>query len=125
LGDEYAQNNLGLMYRQGNGVLEDNKEAAKWFQKAVAQGSPEGMTNLAMLYATGEGMPQNCGEAAKLYSAALDKKFAPAACRLAELYVKGCGVPQDLDKARKLCKEGYQAGAQLCKDVWENYGLSN
>jgi tetratricopeptide (TPR) repeat protein len=34
-----AQNNLGFMYRNGKGVLQDDKEAVKWYRLAAEQGS--------------------------------------------------------------------------------------
>ena len=34
----HAQNNLGLMYHQGEGVQQDSKEALKWWRKAAKQG---------------------------------------------------------------------------------------
>lgn len=84
------------------------------------------MINLGVLYATGEGgFPTKYDEAAKLYSAGLDKNFPEAACYLAELYAKGLGVPQDREKARQLCEAGYNAGAQLCKQIWDSQGLAN
>ncbi len=41
-GDAIAQSNLGFMYRQGQGVAQDFKEAVKWFQKAADQGDANG-----------------------------------------------------------------------------------
>ncbi len=37
-GDAYAQSNLGNAYRKGQGVLQDYKQAAKWYSKAAHQG---------------------------------------------------------------------------------------
>ncbi len=34
-GDAGAQYNLGLMYREGQGVSQDDAEAAKWYRKAA------------------------------------------------------------------------------------------
>ena len=33
-----AQNNLGIMYYNGEGVRQDNTEAAKWYRKAAERG---------------------------------------------------------------------------------------
>lgn len=38
-GDADAQYNLGKMYLEGNGVPQDDSEAAKWFRKAAEQGN--------------------------------------------------------------------------------------
>ena len=37
-GEAKAQNNLGYMYDQGEGVPEDDSEAVKWYRKAAEQG---------------------------------------------------------------------------------------
>ncbi len=37
-GDARAQTKLGQMYAKGEGVLEDDVEAVKWFRKAALQG---------------------------------------------------------------------------------------
>ena len=37
-GDAEAQNNLGAMYYNGEGVPQDYKEAVKWQRKAAEQG---------------------------------------------------------------------------------------
>jgi TPR repeat protein len=37
-GSSVAQFNLGLMYEEGDGVAQDDDEAAKWFQQAADQG---------------------------------------------------------------------------------------
>ena len=34
-----AQVNLGVMYDNGEGVLQDDKEAVKWYRKAAEQGT--------------------------------------------------------------------------------------
>ena len=41
-----AQFNLGVMYVTGQGVPQDNKEAAKWYRLAAEQGVAEAQFNL-------------------------------------------------------------------------------
>ena len=41
-GDEYAQNSLGVMYENGEGVPQDDKQAVKWYRKAADQGYADG-----------------------------------------------------------------------------------
>jgi len=55
-GDADAQNNLGNMYDQGDGVTRDYKEAAKWFRMAAEQGNALAQYHLGILYANGEGV---------------------------------------------------------------------
>ena len=58
-GDADAQNNLGLMYRNGLGVTQDYKEAVKWARKAAQQGVAQAQFNLGLMYAKGEGVIQD------------------------------------------------------------------
>ena len=58
-GDADAQNNLGYMYRDGNGVPQDYKEAVKWYTKAAEQGVAIAQKNLGLRYYFGEGVPKD------------------------------------------------------------------
>jgi hypothetical protein len=50
-GNSDAQNNLGLMYKDGRGGLaKDDTQAVYWYRKAAAQGSKEAQDNLVMMY---------------------------------------------------------------------------
>jgi len=57
-GDTDAQYNLGQMYRQGQGVQQDNKTAVKWYTLAAEQGIANAQVNLGVMYRRGEGVPQ-------------------------------------------------------------------
>ena len=54
-----AQNNLGLMYYDGQGVPQDYVEAAKWYRLAAEQGNANDQSNLASMYFGGLGVPQD------------------------------------------------------------------
>ena len=58
-GDDAAQFNLGLMYRNGLGVLQDYKTAMKWFTLAAEQGVANAQSNLGVMYNQGEGVIQD------------------------------------------------------------------
>ena len=55
-GDSTAQDNLGVMYRDGIGVSKTPSEAAKWFELSAKQGNPQGQGNLGQLYFEGVGV---------------------------------------------------------------------
>jgi hypothetical protein len=46
--------NLALMYRNGEGVPKDDKEAVKWYRLAAEQGHASAQNNLALMYRNGE-----------------------------------------------------------------------
>ena len=58
-GDADAQSNLGLMYANGEGVLEDAPEAVKWLRLAADQGVAAAQFNLGVMYANGGGLPED------------------------------------------------------------------
>lgn len=52
-----AQEMLGIMYRNGQGVLKDPEEAVVWLTKAADVGRPVAEHHLATMSYSGEGMP--------------------------------------------------------------------
>ncbi len=52
-----AQLSLGEMYRQGNGVRQNYKEAAWWFRLAAEQGNTAAQVKLDDMYSSGNGVP--------------------------------------------------------------------
>ena len=58
-GDADAQYNLGLMYADGEGVPEDDAEAARWYRLAADQGDAFAQHNLGVMYADGRGVLQD------------------------------------------------------------------
>ena len=61
--DAVAQFVLGVRYVDGRGVSRDNREAAKWFHLAAAQGHAHAQLNIGVMFANGRGVPQDDVEA--------------------------------------------------------------
>ena len=55
-GEPSAQYYLGLVYFNGQGVLQDYLETIQWFKLAVEQGKFEAQYNIAFTYANGRGV---------------------------------------------------------------------
>ena len=51
-----AQNNLGVMYSNGAGVLKDAAEAVRWYRLAADQGYAVAQNNLGVMYSNGAGV---------------------------------------------------------------------
>ena len=94
-GDAEAQFNLGVMYRDGEGVPQDEAEAVRWFRLAAEQGLAVGQSNLGLMYAEGRGVPQDDAEAARWNRLAAEQGHASAQFNLGLMYATGRGVPQD------------------------------
>jgi uncharacterized protein len=62
-GNAGAQNNLGAMHLEGQGVARDYKAALSWLRKAAEQSGTGGaglaQVNLGRMYAKGRGVPQD------------------------------------------------------------------
>ncbi|MDB9867302.1 sel1 repeat family protein [Pseudomonadales bacterium] len=93
-GDAKAQNNLGLMYANGNGTPQDYKEAVKWFRAAAEQGLLVSQITLALTYDL-SAIPQDQKEAYKWFKAAAEQGSVEAQFELGLIYAKGVGVLQD------------------------------
>jgi hypothetical protein len=94
-GDPIAQFNLGLMYDLGDGVPQDDAEAARWYRRAAEQGVVEAQNNVGHMHANGEGVLQDDVEALRWYRMAADQGHAKAQHNLGVMYFYGKGVPQD------------------------------
>ena len=58
-GDASAQFKLGLLYKEGLGVPQDDAEAVNWYRKAAEQGHADAQFNLGVKYAGGRGVPED------------------------------------------------------------------
>ena len=58
-GDAESQVNLGLAYRDGTGVPQDEALAVEWFRKSAEQGHPRGQDNLGYMLLQGRGVERN------------------------------------------------------------------
>lgn len=88
-----AQHALGVLYLQGRGVAKDASEAARYFERAAANGSSVGEVEYAILLFNGEGVARSESQAARYFRRAAAKGSAIAQNRLARLLVAGRGVP--------------------------------
>ena len=94
-GDADAQFALGIRYTLGEGVLQDDKEAVKWFKLAAEQGDADAQLLLGGMYRLGEGVLKDFNESAKWYRLAAEQGDAAAQSQLGINYAFGAGVPQN------------------------------
>jgi hypothetical protein len=62
-----AENQLGMLYKDGNGVPRDDQQAATWFRKAADQGYSAAVLNLGWMYANGRGVVKAYEQALSWY----------------------------------------------------------
>ncbi len=98
-GDTKTQYNLGVMYKYGQGVHQNYKQALYWFQKAGEQGHTEAQYNLGMMYKKGQGVHQNYKQALYWFQKAGEKGHTKSQYRLGLMYKTGQGIPQNYKQA--------------------------
>lgn len=98
-GNPKAQYNLGMAYLSGRLGDKNPAEAAKWFERAAAQGVANAQFNLGVLYQRGEGVAQNDKLAFFWFQSAAEQNFAQAQHNLATAYAEGRGIAQSYPKA--------------------------
>lgn len=94
-----AQNNLGILYRVGNGVEKDQQRALQLFEAAAEQGEMNAQTNLAGMYERGEGVAPDMAQAVRWYRAAALAGNPSAQRLLGGIYQDALGVPRDCEAA--------------------------
>lgn len=97
-GDAKAQLQLGLRYVEGDGVIQNDKEAAKWFALAAKQGLLEAEYHYGLMLLKGRGVVQDYNAAFKWIEKPAKRGYAKAQYSLGELYRYGTGTA--INKAR-------------------------
>jgi len=102
-GDPAAQYGLGYMYRHGQGVPQNSKEAGLWYKKAAMQGYVKAQIKLGLMYAKGDGFSQNYVQAHKWFNlaAAQGEKNAARARAKIEKYMTAV----EIQEAKRLAHE--------------------
>ena len=97
---------LGKMHAKGHGVVQDWKEAKKWYESAAEDENSEAASRaafeLAETHARGHGGAQDLSEAVKWYKLGDKLGNASAQCALGIMHSDGKGVKQDDFLAVKL-----------------------
>lgn len=97
-GDAEAQLQLGMRYAEGDGVIQNDKEAAKWFALAAQQGLAEAQYRYGLALLQGRGVVQDYKAAFSWIEKPAQHGYATAQYSLGELYRYGTGTA--VDKAR-------------------------
>ena len=123
-GNADAQNELGYLYFNGEGVPQNDYEAFKWFQKAARQGFSESYFYLGLLYSDGKVVPQDYTEALKWYKLAAENGEVAAETNIGLMYSKGRGVKQNYAEAvkwyRKAAEKGYAIAQNNLGEMYAN-----
>lgn len=102
-GNAQAQFTLGMIYHNGQGVTQNDKEAGAWWNKAAEQGQVEAQEHLGLSYAKGQGVAQDWVQADKWFNiaSASGKETAVNNQKIVEVHMQ----PEKIAEAKALAQE--------------------
>jgi len=103
-GDAEAQCNLGYMYKCGQGVPQDDAEAARWFRRAAEQGNAIAQFSLGIMYATGRGVQEDYVQAYLWFTRAAAQGHSSAG-KFRDTVLAEDMTPAQLTEAQRLARE--------------------
>lgn len=128
-GDRTATRQIAEAYYLGrDGVEQDFKLAAQWYEKLAKQGDVRAQTSLGLIYARGYGVEKNMKLALKWLNLAAAQRDPGAQYSLSTIYFRGEGVAQNLAESARLRKEAasrghVQAQSDLGSMYWDGKGV--
>ncbi|MDA8785705.1 sel1 repeat family protein, partial [Planktomarina temperata] len=99
-------------YSDGQGVLQDYKEAIKWYRLAAEQGHAMAQTNLGIMYEYGDGVIQDNTMAHMWYNIASANGHEKAGGYRDER--AGLMTNADISKAQAMARECMNSGYTKC-----------
>ena len=107
----HQQFKLGSAYLTGDGVQQNDKLAAFWYEKAAEAGDPDAQNDLGYLYQVGIGVPPDSTRSVNWYRLASSAGLPMAKVNLGVAYLWGLGTPKDPSVAERLFREALKKGA--------------
>ncbi len=123
-GDAEAQLQMAMRYATGDGVTQNDAEAAKWFARAARAGLAEGQYRYGLVLLDGRGVVQDYKAAFAWIEKPARRGHPLAQYRLGELYRYGIGTPIDKPRAylwfNLAAAQGVEAAAKARDSlVWQ------
>jgi len=99
IGNTTAQNNLGVMYHNGEGVERDYNKAIYWYLRAAEHGHKVAQNNLGVIYRNTPAIEQDYKKAFFWFSESAKQGYRDAQLNLGVMYRYGEGIKKDYKKA--------------------------
>ena len=120
MGNSHGMNGLGDLYKLGQGVDEDFRQAREWYLKAADLGNADAMINIGVLYENGNFGAQDYRQDREWYQKAINLGNTEAMIKVGYNFANGVGASQDYHQAR----EWYRKAADLGNtDAMTNIGI--
>jgi len=104
---------MGAAYLVGHGVVQDEKLAAYWYEKAANAGDPVAQKQIGYLYEVGVGVPRDPERAVRWFQRSVAGGYFGAKVDLGVAFMWGLGVRKDLEMSALLFKEAAEKGEGL------------
>ncbi len=111
-GNKNAQNMIGQMYYDGDGVKRSYEKARGWFEKAAEQNHAEAQYMLGLIHYYGRGVQKNFTTAAQWFGKAAKQKYNAAQYMLGLIHYEGKGMKKNLTEAEKWFRQAAEEGDQ-------------
>ncbi|MBV8818465.1 MAG: sel1 repeat family protein, partial [Acidobacteriaceae bacterium] len=98
-GNSWAELQIGYQYENGEGLSQNDAEAAKWYARSAQHGNARGQKNLGQMYEEGTGVAQDWVTAAAWYQKSAAQNWQKGQYALGRAYQFGIGVPQSRAQA--------------------------
>lgn len=123
-GDAEAQLQMAMRYAEGDGVIQNDKEAARWLALAAKQGLAEAQYQYGLVLLQGRGVVQDYKAAFNWIEKPAQRGYAKAQYSLGELYRYGTGTVTDKARAylwfNLAAAQGVEAAAKARDSlVWQ------
>ncbi|MBF0288066.1 MAG: caspase family protein [SAR324 cluster bacterium] len=111
------QYKLGVIYREGLGIDQNNQQAIYWYTKAAEQDHAAAQTRLGYMFRKGYGIFKDNSQAVYWYKRAAGQGDAQGQFNLGGMYLKGYGVSKDKTQAifyyRKAAQQGHKIAQRM------------
>ena len=111
-GDDKAQYNLGIMYRDGVGVEINKQEALGWLILSADQNNMLAQYALGLAYLKGEGVTVNYKAALRQFKKAAYQGHPSSQVNIGNMFFRGQGVKKDYIKAHMWWNIAKEKGLQ-------------
>ncbi|HET9843090.1 MAG TPA: tetratricopeptide repeat protein [Gammaproteobacteria bacterium] len=116
-GNIHAQSTLGLMYFYGQGTVNDNDKAAKWFEQAALKNDAISQFHLGRMFSLGLGVEINDAKAMHWFLAAAKQGIWEAQLMVSLSYRLGIGSPKDTNAAYMWYQSAIKNGMPYAQEI--------
>ena len=121
LNNNICQYNLSNMFKNGQGIEQDDELYIFWLKKSADNNYEKALTEMGDIYYDGFYIDKDLKKALKCYKKAADKNYLPACLNLSIMYFEGQGTKKDLNIGYNYLSIAYNSSYQPAIGIFEKY----